>query len=498
MEFLFEHGQTWPQDNEAAEVDLRTALAKTSALTAEGAREAAALLNVLHSWRRGSVWADLDLAPLAFAVEQLARLAEFTTQPLSAADLSSLIADYVDRGWRADDAALRALAAARSVADRAAVSGTVTAMYRPWLEAAASALQMQIGPMANAHTYVAGPPASKEDGIATLFVDGLRLDVSHRLATRLEAFGLDVSTTTTLSALPTITETAKPALVPVAPRAFAPGPELAPTNAATGTKATLQVLRSLMSDNQVQILDPSEFGDSSGTAWTEAGEVDHHGHDLQLRLVDYLEQDVERIATRIRELIAAGWDQVDVVTDHGWILLPGGMERVDLPAAVTEVKKGRCARLKEGADVGVPTVPWHWDENVRIALAPGVTCFEANKEYEHGGVSPQECIVPRLAVKAGEASADADGVVITKVKWLGLLCRVEFTGSRQGVVVELRALPGDPLTSIAEVAKESGATDRVSLIVPDEEHEGETAHLVFVAPDGSLLAQREVVVGRNR
>ena len=38
--------------------------------------------------------------------------------------------------------------------------------------------------------------------------------------------------------------------------------------------------------------------------------------------------------------------------------------------------------------------------DVRIALAPGVTCFEANKEYEHGGVSPQECIVPRLAVRA--------------------------------------------------------------------------------------------------
>ena len=45
-----------------------------------------------------------------------------------------------------------------------------------------------------------------------------------------------------------------------------------------------------------------------------------------------------------------------------------------------------------------PTVPWFWDPDVRIALAPGATCFEANKEYEHGGVSPQECIVPRLTV----------------------------------------------------------------------------------------------------
>ena len=53
------------------------------------------------------------------------------------------------------------------------------------------------------------------------------------------------------------------------------------------------------------------------------------------------------------------------------------------------------------ASVDVPTVPWFWDPDVRIALAPGATCFEANKEYEHGGVSPQECIVPRLTVTAG-------------------------------------------------------------------------------------------------
>jgi hypothetical protein len=498
MQFFVEQAEAWPQDNEVAEAELQASLQAVAPLTAGGAREQATRLEAEHSWRRGTVWADLDLAPLAFAVEQVALLAEITTQPLAAADLSSLIADYADRGWRADDAALRALAAARTTADRSAVSAAVSSVYQPWVEAAASAFQAHIGPMANSDTYRTGPPASKTNGTATLFVDGLRLDVAHRLMTRLEAGHAQVSVTTTLSALPTVTETAKAALVPVGCHALAAGPDLAPTNAATGTKATIQVLRSLMSENQVQILAPSEFGDSSGTAWTEAGEVDHHGHDLQVRLVDYLDDDVERIAARIRELLAAGWDRVDVVTDHGWLLLPGGMEKVDLPVAVTEVKKGRCARLKDGAKVGVPTVPWFWDRNVRIALAPGVTCFEANKEYEHGGVSPQECIVPRLVVTAGKASPVVGGLEITKVKWLGLLCRVAFTGSSQGVIVDLRALPGDPKTSIAEVAKETSSANRASLLVPDEEHEGERAHLVFVAPDGGLLAQREVVVGRNR
>ena len=215
-------------------------------------------------------------------------------------------------------------------------------------------------------------------------------------------------------------------------------------------------------------------------------------------MVEFLEEEVNRIAGRIRELLDAGWMQVDVVTDHGWVLLPGGMEKAELPAATTELKKGRCARLKDGASVEVPTVPWFWDPDVRIALAPGASCFEANKEYEHGGVSPQECVVSRLTVRTGAQQARLNGPEFTKVKWLGLQCRVEFSGVTEKVTVDLRGLPSEPKSSIAEQAKETSTAGKVSLFVRDEEHEGERAHLVLVASDGRILAQREVVVGSNR
>ena len=252
-----------------------------------------------------------------------------------------------------------------------------------------------------------------------------------------------------------------------------------------------------MSDNGVQVLGAAATGDPAGTAWTEASSVDRLGHDLRIDLVDHIDEEVERIVARIRELLDAGWTRVEVLSDHGWILLPGGMEKIELPAATTLVKKGRCARLKDGAEVSVPTAPWFWEEDVRVALAPGATCFEANKEYEHGGVSPQECIVPRLTVTAGATAPATGGPEITKIKWLGLLCRVEFTGVGSKALVDLRALPADPSTSIAE-AKETRGAGRVSLIVPDEEHEGERAHVVLVAEGGQILAQREVVVGKNR
>lgn len=496
-ELIVEHLDAWPQDNEMAEEQLRSRLRDFAVLTPEGARKEATQLDAEHGWRRATVWADLDQAPLAFALEQLMALGELTKQPLAAGDLESLMADYADRGWRADDAVLRALAAATKGADREAVSAAAASMYRDWLGVGAKSLQKAIGPMANALTYEPGSAAAVVPGAVTLFVDGLRLDASRRVQARLGDAGLDVSGTTSLSALPTVTQTAKPALVPTAKGALGPGPDLHSANVATGTKASIQVLRSLMADNGVQVLGPTETGDPSGAAWAEAGEIDRRGHDTGVRLVDHLDEEVGRVVGRIRELLDGGWERVDVVTDHGWVFLPGGMEKVELPPATTEVKKGRCARLKTGAVVDVPTVPWFWDSDVRIALAPGVTCFEANKEYEHGGVSPQECIVPRLTVTVGAATTTG-GPEFTKVKWLGLQCRIEFSGVTDKVLVDIRGLPAEPRSSIAERAKETSSAGKVSLVVSDDDHEGERAHLVLVAPDGQILAQREVVVGRNR
>jgi hypothetical protein len=213
--------------------------------------------------------------------------------------------------------------------------------------------------------------------------------------------------------------------------------------------------------------------------------------------VDQLDEELDRIARRIRELIDGGWAQVNVVTDHGWMLLPGGMEKLELPPATTEIKKGRCARIKQGASVDVPTVPWFWNSDVRIAVAPGAMCFEANKEYDHGGVSPQECVVPRLTV-AGGTTSPVGGPEFTKVKWLGLHCRVEYTGVTGHAILDLRGLPAEPSSSIAEEAKETSGAGKASLLVPDEDHQGERVHLVLVDVDGQILAQREVIVGRNR
>jgi hypothetical protein len=485
----------WPQDNEEAEEQLRAALAKLATAPAGQAREAIASLWDAHRDRRNWVWAKLDRAPLAFALEQLHRLAELTVGG-PGKDVEQLAASYADKGWQADDAFLGTLAAVADASTRRTVAEAGLAVYRPWLESHARALQEAIGPQASAGTYAAGPEASTDHGTVTVFVDGLRLDLAHRLADRLGS--LDTSISTQLAALPTVTDTAKPVLTPVPGGALTAGKDLGPARASNGAKANISVLRGFLAERGGQVLQGADTGDPSGWAWTEAGTIDSRGHQFQTTLVDELDRDLDDVAKRVKLLLDAGWQRVEVVTDHGWLLIPGGMERVDLPAATVELKKGRCARLKEGADVAVPTVPWHWDRDVRIALAPGISCFEANQEYEHGGVSLQECVVPRLAVRAGEAAVKTGGASITKLKWLGLMCRVEFENVAPGATIDIRALPADPTTSVAATVKETTSAGKLALHVEDEELEGEPAYLVIVGQDGRILAQRDVTIGANR
>ena len=381
--------------------------------------------------------------------------------------------------------------------DMTAVETAIAAVYKPWADACARSLQVAVGPTANAETYVAAPPPAPQVGDVVLFVDGLRLDVAHLLRDRLAGAGLHADLSTALAALPTVTQTSKPALVPIDQGLLAAGAALDARRAPDGPAAGVKVLRGLMADAGVQVLGASEVGEPGGVAWVEAGEIDRRGHELGLRLAHEVDGEVQRIATRIEDLLAAGWKRITVVTDHGWLLVPGGLPKnEDLPVAVTDTKKGRCARVKPGADPLVPTVPWHWDCDVRIAVAPGISCFEANQTYEHGGVSPQECVVPRLIVSSGEGHTA--GAVVTSMKWRGLTLVVEFSGLPDGATIDLRASAGDVESSIADMARVTGGEGKVILLVGDEDLEGERAHLVLVGVDGSLLLQRETTVGQNR
>jgi hypothetical protein len=137
-------------------------------------------------------------------------------------------------------------------------------------------------------------------------------------------------------------------------------------------------------------------------------------------------------------------------------------------------------------------VPWHWDTHVRIALAPGIACYEAGKEYEHGGLSPQECVVPVLTVGRG---AVAQPVTIETATWCSLRCSVQLRGATAGMRVDIRTKPGTSATSIVSSPKEPAADGTVSLMVADEDLLETAAYVVVLAADGTVQMQRITSVG---
>jgi len=398
---LFERSEVWPQSNEQEESDLRKKLAALAQSASEEARVALYELEQRHGPRRGWVWARVGKAPLAVALGSLVGLAKATEHALGGITLENMVAAYADTGWRADATVLGALAAVESLEDVNTVKAAVRAVYRPWLEAAARAFQQRVKAEApDQHRF--GAPVQAANGTCIIFSDALRYDVGQRLVSALEEQGYRCEIVPRLAALPPVTGTAKPAISPVANLLTGRHSSgLAPTVATTGSQITAESLRKLLIDAGYQVLrDDDELGDPSGRAWTEMGAIDGYGHQHGWKVAHHVLGELHALQDRIEALLDLGWAQVIVVTDHGWLLLPGNLPKTNIPEHLTAVRKGRCARLKPLSKTDHQTIDWFWDDGVRIAVAPDICCYEASKEYEHGGLSPQECVVPVITVTA--------------------------------------------------------------------------------------------------
>jgi hypothetical protein len=293
--------------------------------------------------------------------------------------------------------------------------------------------------------------------------------------------------------LPTITATAKPAVSPVGP-SLRGGTELSPSTI-SGSKVDITVLRKLLREAEFQVLGPTDLlGDPNGRAWAEAGDLDETGHTKGTGLARQLDSLVGEIDVRIAGLISEGWRRVLVVTDHGFLLLPGGLPKVELPLHLADIRKGRCARMKVASTTEQQTVPWHWDDAVRFAMAPGIACFEAGKEYEHGGLSPQECVTPLITVEKRGADAPV-AAAIESVVWSGLRCRVSVRGALPSSYVDLRSEPANAQSSVASGSKPLDEGGKASLLVADEDLSSANAYLVLLGPTGAVVLQQETVVG---
>jgi hypothetical protein len=487
----------YPQANEQGESALRYALSACGGMDGAQARSAVLAAEKEHGTRRNWLWSVMGRSPLACALEHLAEVALLSVNVPIGQTPAELAQSYRQAGWQVDQAALRTLACVHSKSDTQAVSAPLRSIYLPWLEETARRLQEAVKATGGLQPLQKQESDAPSAGTCTVFVDGLRYDVAVQLQQRLRSLG-----TTNLDArwtsLPSVTASGKAWCSPVS--AFIAGaPEdvdFSPRVSADGKPLSGHNFRKLLADHGVQPLNKHECGDPQGKAWTEAGDLDHYGHEHGVRLARDLNTQLDQVVERVSELCDAGWKRIRIVTDHGWLLLPGGLPKSDLPKHQAETRWGRCAVLKDSAHGTPLTFGWDWCKDVQVAYAPGASSFIAGAEYAHGGISLQECLVPVLQLDCVGSNMPAASVTIQTVTWKGLRCTVVLDGAAPGQRVDIRTKAALASSSLAASVKlhEGG---KASLAVADDEQMGAIALVVVLDADGTVLQKQTTTVGEK-
>lgn len=480
---------SWPQINAAQEEELRAQMHAFSSLSIRQAIGKVKELNNLHEKRRQWVWASLGKSNLALALEYLHELADMSAENYDASSISSIRSYYEHNGYKIDFAAINALAVTKTDKEKQAVKSVLVTIYKPWLEKLTIKFQELVK---NDHKVFTAIQVHEEEHEFMLFVDAFRYDIARQWANNMQKKNLKVSFETAWTPLPSLTPTCKPFISPVAGKIST---ESLPIDFRPHTKenkelTTYQFEAELDNLGYAFPKTVTELGRGQKT-WMEIGKIDQYGHQEQADLVYRIPDLFDLIEEKVMDIIAAGFRKIRIVTDHGWLLVPGGMPRENLPKDHIETRWGRCAVLKESVQSSLMHFPWYWNPNVMIAYAPGISFFKANNEYAHGGISLQECLVPVITIESDSALWQP---VTLDARWTGLKCSVEIKGAQPGHKIEIRTRHTDESSSISKT-KEIAGDEKVSLFVENADFESTAAFIVITDNQGVVIHKQQTIVG---
>lgn len=390
--------------NQEDEDALRQALLSLAGDDDEQLRSGLEDLYQRHSARQTWLWAELGMSPYLNMLVALKKVAEHTKREFSGPDVETMAAAYQKQYWQADATALKAMAAAGDDTQRKIVADILAIIYTPWLARVAENFQRLVqeygypGAPSNEVNEATGRYVS--DSQLVFFVDGLRFDVAQRLLVMLEVKAR-VELSVHWSALPSLTATAKAAITPVQQQLAGnlDNDDFKPVVSDSNQEFGSYHLKRLLAEKNWQYLEGVETGDPTGCAWVQTGDLDHAGHDEQLRLPNRIDDILKEVEARIDGFLEAGWKNIRIVTDHGWLWVPDQLPKIELPKDATTKRFSRCAILKSNVATDRLSQPWYWNDQVRVAMAPGISGFTAGDYYNHGGLTLQECLTPVLNIR---------------------------------------------------------------------------------------------------
>ena len=456
-------------------------------------REALPKLEKEYCELRNTVWGKLGRAKAAVCLEPLTKLAQLSSINLSGTNPETFKNSYVEKGWKVDAAFIRVICLT-SEHDLPAFRQLATTLYHEWADASAREFQKAV--IRNGLTNTSTSPIVEiGQGGCIIFADGLRYDVGQGLAESLKNRGLSVTVDSRWAALPTVTATAKPAVSPAASKFIGKQmpADFAPFDA-EGNSVVAALIRKELEGQGYQILKGANARPTSteSKGWIELGKIDTRGHDMEAEMAKQLDDEIKSLTKSVQALFDAGWKSVRIVTDHGWLLLPGGLPKVDLHKSLTESRWARCAVASKGSPTDTVAVSWFWNAGETVHTPPGISAFNKRPEYSHGGISIQECLIPDILVKSDKILSPTAS--LKDVGWNKYRCLVECTGNFTGMKVDLRV--GTPSgKSIIQAPKAVPEDGHLSIPV-DDTYEGKSLYVVLLGTDNKVLSQRTTKLGQ--
>lgn len=275
------------------------------------------------------------------------------------------------------------------------------------------------------HRFVADGPSART---AYVWVDALRYELGADLVEALRPVAKHVHIEAAVAAAPTITPVGMANLLPDASstlRVGLDGDQIVVTLGTTPIK-DVPTRRDLLRSRHGKVADfdlndaaqkgekalANAIGDAD-LVLLRSQEVDAAGESGLLSVAwSHFETVINLLASVVARLAQAGVERVVISADHGFIALGqdvGANRVVDAPAGATGTTKRRVFVGRGGvpnpATVRVPLSACGVTSDLDIVVPKGLAVFTAGggRQFFHGGLSPQELIVPVIVVELAKA-----------------------------------------------------------------------------------------------
>lgn len=484
--------ESWPQVNELAEDKLLSDLTKVASLHPKEATQKLISLEDANRKRIGWIWNELGKSPLVNSLHFLVEMAKICTNAFPISSIEEMKEYYTSKGIHADQSMRIALASVKSEKDKKAIKSIIKVIYQPWLELITNQFQTLVAKNADIFTKQL---AKEEEESYLLFVDAFRYELAEEFCQRLEKLKYKVDLTNGWSAIPSLTPTAKPNISPIA-KSVSTASEISEfrPQLINGKDLQTSAFREQLSANGFRYISNSNDIDSSVKSWQEIGDIDTKGHEEQSDMVKRIDELFEQVLETIDVAFEKGVKRIKIVTDHGWLLMPGGLPKTQLNAGLAETRWGRCAIIKDGAKTDLLHIPWRWNPNIFIAYAPGINFFKINEEYAHGGISIHECLVPEIIIE--NPNAQNIDTEFKEVKWVNLKCAIQTTNVPDGFKIDIRTKYNDALTSVLDVSsKGKKIIGNIVTLLIDDAYEYQSATIVLLDENDRILNKKPTTIG---